>query len=170
MVRNGVTVSLTLPEWDLAVNTARIRIISSAAQNLNHATTYKRNVLERLTEEVVGACGEIGLAKAFGVWFVPGLNTFHNKADFLDDIESRATHLPTGSLIVRDNDSDARRFVLALVKGNRVTLVGWLLGGEAKQSKWLRSPSGERPAWFVPQHCLHPINLLFEEKELVPNA
>lgn len=154
------TVKLTLPEWDLAVNTARLRIISSVSQGLNPATTYKRNALTRLTEEVVGACGEIGMAKALGLWFVPGLNTFHVSADVLHDVEVRGTALPHGSLIVRDNDADERRFVLALVDGTSVTLAGWLWGGEAKQEKWFRKPPKERPAWFVPQRAVRPMNTL----------
>jgi hypothetical protein len=148
------SVQLTLPEWDLAVNTARIRIIASASQRLNHATTYQRDVLTRLKEEVVGACGEIGLAKSAGQWFVPGLNTFHSTPDFLRDVEVRSTDRADGSLIIRDNDDGGRRYVLALVSGSRVKLAGWMLGSDAKKDQWVRDPHGNRPAWFVPQRAL----------------
>ncbi len=159
------TVQLTLPEWDLAVNTARIRIIASASQGLNHATTYKRDALTRLKEEVVGACGEIGLGKATGQWFVPGLNTFHSVPDCLRDVEVRATDMSYGSLIVRDNDADDRRFVLAVVSGSRVSLMGWLWGRDAKQARWLRDPHGNRQAWFVPQRALRSMDEFEVTKE-----
>jgi hypothetical protein len=148
---------LTLPEFEVAINTARLRIVASAMQRLNHASTYQRDLVKRLDEEVVGACGEMAVGKATGRWFVPSVNTFHRTPDCLKDVEVRATALPTGSLIVRENDADDRRFVLAIVQAPRVTLVGWMTGSEAKQPEFSRDPHGHRQAWFVPQDRLHPI-------------
>jgi hypothetical protein len=161
----STTVQLTLPEWDLAVNTARIRIIASASQGLNHATTYKRDALTRLKEEVIGACGEIGLGKLTGQWFVPGLNTFHSAPDCLRDVEVRSTDRADGSLIVRDNDADDRRFVLAVVSGSKVSFLGWMWGREAKQDRWVRDPHGNRQAWFVPQRVLRSMDSFDVSKE-----
>jgi hypothetical protein len=160
-----VNVSLTLAEFDLAVNTARLRIVASAARGLNHATTYKRNVVTRLHEEVVGACGEIAVGKAFGEFFVPSVNTFHERPDVMRDVEVRATDRADGCLIVRDNDDPGRRYVLAIVDGARVELRGWLRGSEAQQERYLRNPNGHRPAWFVPQSALRPACEMLEEED-----
>lgn len=153
----GFTTELTLTEFEVAVNTARLRIVASAMQKLNHSSTYQRDLVKRLDEEVVGACGEIAVGKASGRWFVPSVNTFHRTPDCLGDVEVRSTAVPHGCLIVRDNDSDNRRYVLAIVNAPNVTLVGWITGGEAKQPEFLRDPHGHRPSWFVPQDRLHPI-------------
>lgn len=151
-------VSLTLPEFDLAINTARLRIVASASRGLNDATTYERDMLTRLWEEIVGACGEIGLGKAAGQWFIPSVNTFHRVPDCLADVEVRSTDREDGSLIVRSNDADDRRYVLAVVSGTSVSLRGWTVGSEAKHSQYERDPNGNRPAWFVPQRDLRSMN------------
>lgn len=150
-----VEIELTIPEFGQAVATAWLRIMASAMQRLNHATTYKRTLVKRLEEEVVGACGEIAVGKFADRWFVPSVNTFHRVPDCLGDVEVRATaHFDTGRLIVRGNDADDRRYVLALVDGQRVRLAGWLHGHEAKRPEWVQDPHNQRPAWFVPQDAL----------------
>jgi hypothetical protein len=114
-------------------------------------------MVRRIHEEFVGACGELAVAKSAGVFFLPSVNTFHRVPDFLSDYEVRSTDLADGSLIVRDNDDDERRYILATVLGDVVNLVGWIKGSEAKKQEWLRDPGNRRPSWFVPQASLMPI-------------
>lgn len=151
------TITLTLPEQSTALNAAWLRIITSAASGLNHKSTYQRPMVRRIHEEFIGACGEIAVAKSAGVFFLPSVNTFHRVPDFLSDYEVRSTDLPDGSLIVRDNDDDNRRYILATVVDDVVNLVGWIKGKDAKKQEWLRDPGGRRPSWFVPQSHLMPI-------------
>lgn len=161
----SVEIELTIPEFGHAVATAWMRILASAVQRLDHATTYKRSLVKRLEEEVVGACGEMAVGKHAGRWFVPSLNTFHRTPDCFEDVEVRSTAVvPGGRLIVRDNDSDSRRYVLALVTGDRVRLCGWAYGHEAKKPEYLNAPHRQRPAWFVPQEALRPMSELGGEK------
>ena len=148
------TVELTLPEFGQAVSTAWMRIMVSAAQGLNHSTTYKRTLITRLQEEVVGACGELAMGKYTDKFFIPSINTFHRVPDCLNDVEVRATSVPHGRLIVRDNDASDRRYVLALVDGHKVRLAGWILGGDAKIAAFADNPHGRRMAWFVPHSSL----------------
>lgn len=117
-------------------------------------------MVERLSDEVCGACGEIALSKAAGQWFVPSVNTFHRVPDCLGDVEVRSTLRQDGSLIVRDNDASDRRYVLAVVTAPDVFLAGWLYGRECKKSEYLRNPNGHRESWFVPQSALRPISEL----------
>jgi hypothetical protein len=152
-----VTVELTLMEFLVTVETAKTRMVASAMQQINHATTYDRTWVRRLHEETVGACGEIAVGKYLGAWFVPSVNTFHRVPDCLENVEVRSTDIMDGSLIVRDNDADDRRFILALVEGERVQLAGWIDGAEAKREEWKRNPNGYRLAWFVPQGALRPM-------------
>jgi hypothetical protein len=152
-----VDISLTIPEFGQAIQTAWVRIVASSAIGLNHATTYTRSMIERFEQEVVGACGEIGVGKWIGKWFVPSVGTFHRVPDCLQDVEVRATRNFDGCLIVRGNDSPKRRFILALVDGLRVRLAGWILGAEARDPKWVADPHGHRSAWFVKQPGLRPM-------------
>lgn len=144
-------VELTLPEFGQAVQTAWLRMAVSAAHGFDNASTYRRSMLERLDQEVVGACGEIAVGKLVDRWYVPSVNAFHVIPDCLEDVEVRSTKHRDGCLIVRDNDAPDRRYVLAVMDGNAVRLVGWILGSEARRAEWKRDPHGHRPAWFVPQ-------------------
>lgn len=153
----AVQVDLNLLEFNLAIQTASLRMVSSGFQGLNHASTYKRNYMKRLMEEVAGACGEIGMGKLADRWFVPSLNTFHDKPDCLKNLEIRGTERADGSLIVRDNDATDRRYVLAVVDAPVVTIVGWIWGSDARKPEYLRNPHNYREAWFVPQKNLNAI-------------
>jgi hypothetical protein len=155
------TIDLTLPELSTALNAAWMRIVASAAQGLNHKSTYSRPMVRRIHEEFIGACGEMAVAKAAGAFFIPSVNTFHRVPDCLGDCEVRSTDIETGSLIVRDNDSDDRKFVLAIVSDDTVKIAGWLFGRDAKKPEWLRDPHSQRPAWFVPQSSLRPSEEIF---------
>lgn len=156
----SIDIRITLPEFDLAMGVARLRIMASAMLKLDHATTYDRTMIKRLEEEVVGACGEIAVGKWIGGWFVPSVNTFHRVPDCMHNIEVRSTARLDGKLIVRNNDKDDRRFVLALVTGEMVSLAGWVLGADAKRKEWAMNPNGNRDAWFVPQSALNPMTSL----------
>jgi hypothetical protein len=151
------TITLTLPEQSTALNAAWLRIITSAASGLNHNSTYERTMVKRIQEEFIGACGELAVAKSAGVFFLPSVNTFHRVPDFLSDYEVRSTDLPGGCLIVRNNDDNERRYILATVLDDVVNLVGWIKGSDAKRQEWLRDPGNRRPSWFVPQASLSPI-------------
>lgn len=160
-----LAVPLTLPEYTMAKEAAWLRIAVSESRRLNHASTYRRPMSKRLAEEFVGACGEIAVAKARGEFFVPSVNTFHDTPDVPGGYEVRGTDNEAGCLIVRDNDRDDRKYILAILDERGVTLLGWLSGEEAKEDRWVRNPNGYRPAWFVPQACLRPIEELIECRE-----
>lgn len=153
-------VQLTLPEFNVAVQSAMARILISAGQDLNHASTYKRTLLERLQEETVGCCAELAIGKLLARYSIPAVGTFHSVPDYLQDLELRATARLDGRLIVRDNDHNDRRYVFATVTGQVVTFVGWMYGYESKKERWLTNPKGYRTSWFVPQRDLRPIETL----------
>lgn len=151
----------------VALNAAWLRIVASAATGLNHKTTYSRSMARRIHEEFVGACGEIAVGKAADKFFVPSVGTFHRVPDCLKDYEVRSTDREDGCLIIRDNDSDERRFILAIATGETVRLVGWMRGADAKKSEFLRDPHGYRKAWFVPQQKLLRIEeVLYEDSSV----
>ena len=151
-------ITLTLPEWSAVVDAAWLRIVASAAQRLDHATTYRRSMVERVAEEITGAAGELAVGKWSGRFFVPSVGTFHRVPDCLGDVEVRSTRHADGHLIVRDNDAPDRRYLLAIVGDESVRLAGWIVGMEAKRDEWRRaSQRSTRPAWWVPQGELRPM-------------
>lgn len=155
-------VGLSFPEFVWAVHAAVDRMVASNAKELNHATIYERDYLTRLNEEVAGACAEIALAKWAGRYWAAPLNEFHRTPD-VGTSEARGTALPHGCLIVRANDPPERPYVLGILKGLEVRLMGWMWGHEARQDQWVRDPGSlGKKAWFVPQGRLRPIEHLGE--------
>jgi len=151
-------INLKFPEFDLAVNTARLRMAVSIASNRRFgAQTGNRNWVQRHNDEVIGACGEIAVAKLGKFYFVPGLNEFHSVPDVFRDVEVRSTANEHGMLVVRDNDVLERRFVLAIVRGSAVVLAGWIYGTEGAKSEYLGNPNNNTPAWFIPINKLRPM-------------
>ena len=151
-------ISLNFQELDLAINTARLRMAVSIASNRRYgAQTGDRDWVERHNDEVIGACGEIAVAKLGKFFFVPGLNEFHNVPDVFRDVEVRSTANQQGKLVVRDNDVLERRFVLAIVRGSVVVLAGWIYGTEGAKSEYLANPYNKTPAWFIPIKNLRPM-------------
>lgn len=156
----AILVELSLVEFNVAVQSAMTRILVSKSQDLNHASTYKRTLIKRLEEEVVGCCAELAMGKLLSQYFIPEIGTYHHKPDCLHDIEIRGTALQDGKLIVRDNDASDRRYILATVTGTNAYFVGWCYGYEAKQGKYLDNPNECRQSWFVPQDALRPFETL----------
>lgn len=154
----AVEITLTPWEFKFCAEVASARMATSNDAGWNHASTYRRDHLQRMTEEIVGACGEMAAAKALNVFWSPSVNTFHRSSDLPGGIEVRSTTEIANSLIVRDNDRDDWAYILVVGNPPIMTVVGWLFGYEAKSEKFLRNPHNNRPAWFVPQPELTPIN------------
>ncbi len=149
-------------EFFHAVDTARSRMMVSMAMRINAATTYKRSLNQRINEEVVGAVGEIAIAKTLDAFHIGSVNTFHRVPDCIADTEVRATSFENGSLIIRDNDPENRCYVLVVGEAPTVRIAGWIMGYDAKQDEWIKNPHGHRTAWFVPQSALMPWQLRLE--------
>jgi hypothetical protein len=152
--RDDLAVTLLPWEWKWCVDVANARMTISNEKELNHASTYRRDHLERITQEITGACGELAVAKFLGKYWSPSVNTFHSFPDIEPNIEVRSTVLTTGCLPVRDNDADDRYYFLAVGTPPTMTVVGYIRGSDAKRQQWLRDPNGYRPAYFVPQEAL----------------
>jgi hypothetical protein len=152
--REDLTVELAWFEFKWCVDVANARMAVSNEKSMNHASTYERDHLERMTQEITGACAEAIVAKFLGKWWSPSVNTFHTVADITPNIEVRGTRRLDGCLPVRDNDPDDRWYFLAVGTPPKMTIAGYIRGSDAKQPQWLRNPGGHRPVFLVPQDAL----------------
>ena len=151
-------ISLKFQEFDLAINTARLRMAVSIATKLKFgAKSGNRTWIKRFFDEVIGVCGEIAVAKLGKFYFVPGLNEFHVVPDVFRDVEVRSTDRYDGCLVIRDNDVLERRFILAIVNDSDVVLAGWIYGTEGAKSEYLGNPNNNTSAWFIPINKLRPM-------------
>lgn len=153
------TVTLQWYEFLSAATVGLLRFSTSGLQNLDpHQSTGRpRSWMERLSDEVIGACAESAFCLARGIYWDRSINTFHGRADAGREWEVRATPRRDGALIVRDNDPSDRWYVLVIADPPVFRVVGAMRGGAAKRPEWLRNPGGRRPSWFVPQHCVPPL-------------
>ena len=154
----SATVTLTPWEYKACMDVAAARMATSNEAGWNHGSTYKRTYLQRTQEEIVGVCGEMAVARVLDCYWSPSVNTFHKETDLPRSMEVRSTAHLTGRLIVRENDPTDRIYVLVIGEPPTMTVVGWMLGADARKDQWIENPHGHRQAWFVPQDQLIPIN------------
>ena len=130
-----------------AVKLAEVRFWESAALGLNNATTYQSDALEVMGRDIGGILAELVVGRKFDRTYLPAMNTFHKQADVGEDIEVRSTPHLNGSLILRDNDDPARRYVLVICDPMQGFAVrGWCYGYEAMTDEWAKTGEG-RPHW-----------------------
>ena len=147
-------VRLSWAEFIGAAHVGMLRFAVSESKRLNHASTYQRTWLERLIEEVIGACGERAWASYSDSYWTGSVDTFHDTPD-IGAWEVRSTARSDGCLIIRQNDPPERRYVLVTGEPPTMVIRGWLRGDEARRTEFARNPGGHRDAWFVPQSALH---------------
>ncbi len=153
MNQNGNRVVLSMTEMLHALSHVSLRMATSHASDLNHATTYERSFHERVVQEFIGICGEMAVAKFRDKWWIPPLNEFHRTPD-VAATEVRSTYREDGCLILRDNDPDDRFYVLVTGTPPVLNIVGYIRGRDGKADEFRRNPNGYRLAWFVPQDAL----------------
>lgn len=110
------------------------------------------------TEHIEGACGEIAVAKALGVYWSAHVNNF--SGDDLPGIQIRTRRRQDWDLIVRPQDDDNARWVLVTGECPIYVVRGWIRGMDAKRNEWLSNHAGRPPAFFVPQSALRPMDEL----------
>lgn len=78
--------------------------------------------------------------------------------------EVRGTRYSYGKLLLHPKDRDEQIFILVTGLPPTFCLVGWIKGKDGKNPKFWSDPVGGRPAFFVPQTSLNPIEELSEYK------
>ncbi len=110
---------------------------------------------------ITGAAAELAVAKASGrYWHALATRPSTLPGD-VGRMQVRWTSRRDGDLILHPDDGDETPFILVVGAAPTFTLVGWVLGFEGKRSEWWRDPAGGRPAFFVPQAELTPVEVLF---------
>lgn len=154
-----MNVKLTIKEYVFAAFAG----FSRHTENLEAGRIDSRNREgDGYDAHVHGAVCEFVVAKALGI-FWPGPGVLWS-ADVGGGIQVRSTKREWGSLIVHKEDADKAPFVLVTGCLLNYDVRGWLYGHECKQQGWWSAGDG-RPAFFVPQTALKPIEEL-RPKEL----
>ena len=103
-----------------------------------------------------GACGEMAVAKWLGAWYDGALGNF--EAADVDELEVRTNPNDWGDLILHPSDPDDSVFILVLSHDTPwFQLCGWMYGRDGKKDEYWREGTKGRPAFFVPQSTLRPM-------------
>lgn len=130
-----------------------------AVQN-NARQTYGRGGTHHdWNNGIVGMVGELCVAKAFGLYWT-GLGAMGQfQLPDVGPLQVRTTVYDTGCLLLHPEDGDDDTFVL--VTGDKLdyALRGWCYARDGKRDEFWRRET-DRPAFFVPQSALQPIETL----------
>jgi hypothetical protein len=150
-----IVVMLTWPEMCMAAVVGVLRQV----QNMKRKAQQRYGAPHELSwqQQILGCIGECALAKHLDRFWSGAVGNYE-AADVGGHCQVRATAHPAGRLILHPDDNDRQPFVLARVDDNRVTLVGWMLGGEGKRDDYWQEPQPGRPAFLVPNDVLHDMN------------
>jgi hypothetical protein len=125
----------------------------------NRGPTHGQDAEYDWRQHIEGALSECALAKYLNV-FWPGKGVIFGRD--LGENEARWTIYPTGRLILHKDDGlqhpDSKFYLLTGANG-LYTIHGWVYAHEGKKQEfWCDPTKTNRPAYFVPQSALHPVN------------
>ena len=155
----GIDVIIEPTEFASAALGGFLRWSASAFRGWKVSRQSTPSPWRRLEADVLGAAGEIAVAKHLNRFFVPSVNTFKNKPD-VGAYEVRTSEGHDRSLILREGDPLDRVFILVTFEEYIGRIHGWTIGSDVAEDRYIRNPSGRGKAWFVPSSALQPINKL----------
>ena len=112
-------------------------------------------------KHIEGCLGEIVVAQYLGIFWDGKLGVI--APGDVGKIEVRTTPGENNRLIVQHKDPDEAKIVLLTGKNGTYQLRGWIYGKAGKNDTYWTDPAGGRPAFFVPQKHLEPIETLAQE-------
>ena len=127
---------------------------------LRQVSAIKRKSESKITgrewqAHIEGACGEVAVAKVMGRYWGGGIDTFKSGGDIAStgwEVRTRSSH--DYDLIVRDDDDDARIFILVTGNAPDYLVRGWMRAADAKREIWRKDYGGHGAAYFVPHSAL----------------
>lgn len=145
--------------WTAAI-VGCMRQISNLKDRLHHK--YGANNALSWQMHIEGAMGEAAVAKLLDRWWSGALGD-RTAAD-VGELQVRTTSRRTGRLIVHPGERDLDIFILVICDPPRFMVPGWIYGSDAKSELFWTDPQGGRPAYFVPQNRLKPMELLLHQE------
>jgi hypothetical protein len=114
-----------------------------------------------LTIHLLGAAGEMAVASHLGLkeFLYKETEAKRGSCDLPGiDVKTRSRH--SYDLIVQNNESPEKKFVLVTIQDKKTVIHGWIRGKDAMKKEYWSDPAGGRPAYFVPKTALMPMSAL----------
>jgi len=158
-----VTYNLTGSEMHLAVMAGVQRAIDAIRRNRQHR--YGSDGGPCWDHNINGCLGELTVAKHFGMFWNGSFGDF-SAVDVGNRYQVRSSDYdgPNAGLILHPPDNDEQTHIKALIKLPQVTLMGWMLGRDAKQPHfWTDKLKPGRPCFLVPHGVLRGMDELCQQ-------
>jgi len=168
MEKQMTTINFTFADFIVAVKDADNRHFRSVLRNFNDSKMARIAYATELENEVIGAFGEIAVARYFSLRETLTNETFTAKSDLPNNLNVRATKWPYGKLFIYKKDRDELNTVFVTIKpimddprGGwlQAELKGWIANKDAKRPD-LWSENLNTPAYAITQNLLRPITEL----------
>lgn len=152
MITLPKVVSLTTEDYLIALECAKLRWRDSLRDGRRDSVRPK-SWQEALVIHHQGACAELAVAKAFGIYCPLHVNQFSGmQSDLPGNISVRWSK--RGTLVVRPNDSDG---TVVLVTGDApdLEILGWALVQDVKQQPLVDPGGMGKPCHMMDAHLLN---------------
>ena len=154
-------VTLEKYEFEIAKFVGQARNNSAMAKgSKDHFTLRKGEESEDL--HIIGACGEVAVAKYLNIFWDGSVNTYKTSPDLKPSLEVKTTRNPEGDLYIKNHESLEQRFILVArgVKDKFAVwdIVGWFNGVDAPP--YITENIDGKSCYKVPKEKLHDIKEL----------
>ena len=110
---------------------------------------------------LLGAAGEMAVASYLGLKEHLFKETEAKRgSDDLPGIDVKTRSKSGYDLIIQKSEDPNKKFVLVTIENQKTFLHGWCYGHEGMDARYWADPARGRPAYFVPQSALHPMETL----------
>jgi hypothetical protein len=110
---------------------------------------------------LLGAAGEMAVASYLGMKsFLYQATEAERGSDDLPGIDVKTRSKASYDLIVQRQSDPNRKFVLVTIENRQTLIHGWCYGHEGIKEIYWADPARGRPAYFVPQSALRPMEAL----------
>lgn len=149
-----VGVELVPSEVNLCAQVGVMRQVENIAEGRKQ--NWNKPIDKDFQDHINGATGEYVLAKVLNIhWTGKG----ELRAPDVGPFEVRTTPFHSGHLILHKTDADDKKFFLVTGRNASFRVHGWCFGRDGKQDRfWCDLVKNGRPAFFVPQSMLRPID------------
>jgi hypothetical protein len=108
---------------------------------------------------LLGAAGEVAVASYLGLkeHLFKDTEAKRGSDDLPGGIDVKTRSKASYDLIVQRQSDPNRKFVLVTIESQQTLIHGWCYGKDAMQSQFWKDPARGRPAYFVPQDFLYPM-------------
>jgi hypothetical protein len=158
MAPTPVPFVLTEQERQLAMEEGMRRQRVNEAKGLRgrNRGTWKGD--KSLEIHLLGAAGEVAVASYLNLKHELFKETEARRgSDDLPGIDVKTRSKSHYDLIVQKHEDPSKKFVLVTIESQQTLLHGWCYGHEAMNERYWADPARGRPAYFVPQSDLRPM-------------